>query len=604
MPIAYFCAEYGLHHSIPVYAGGLGFLAGDILKESSDMDLPVIGIGFMYPHGYIRQVIGPDGWQNGLSEPVDRDAAPIERVLDKNLNHMILEVPYITPKVYVAVWKVNVGRISLYLLDTDIEQNDPWDRHISSKLYTADLNQRLRQEIVLGIGGCRVLRALGIEYFILHLNEGHPAFALLERMRKLIEEGHDFENARKIVEDSSIFTTHTSLQAATDVYSYDLMRRYFSKFVQDMKIDMEKLMSMGINPDNPSSGFNMTALAIKVCRYTNAVSKKHKDVANEIWKTLLKGKKIDYVTNGVHILSWQNNKLKEKEDFIFSRDWSDICDNKDLWEKIEDIDDACIWNIHRRYKAKLINHAREKVRRKWAEEKIDPSIAMAEGVMLDPNVLTIVFARRFTKYKRPELILHDIQRLEKIVNNPSMPVQIIFTGKAHPADTEGKKILQKVFQIAMSPMFKGRIAFIEDYGELCAKILTKGVDVWLNTPFPPLEACGTSGMKAALNGVLHLSIADGWWLEGYNTKNGWSIEGKSDKEDAEKLYNILENEIVPMYYDRDNNNIPKKWIKMMKESIKSISPMFSSRRMMKDYLDKFYIPITKEISNINPYSNF
>ncbi|WP_187648034.1 alpha-glucan family phosphorylase [Nitrosophilus labii] len=262
LPIAYFCAEYGLHHSIPVYAGGLVFLAGDILIESSDMDLPIIGLGFMYPHGYIRQVIGLDGWQNGVSEPVDRDAALIERVLDKDLNHMILEVPYITPKVYVAVWKVNVGRVSLYLLDTDIEQNDPWDRHISSKLYTADLNQRVRQEIVLGIGGCRVLRALGIEYFILYLNEGHPAFALLERMRKFVEDGCDFEEARKIVEEGSIFTIHTSLQAATDVYSFDLMRRYFSKFAQDMKIDMEKLMSLGLNPDNPSSGFNMTALSL------------------------------------------------------------------------------------------------------------------------------------------------------------------------------------------------------------------------------------------------------------------------------------------------------------------------------------------------------
>ena len=603
LPIAYFCAEYGLHHSLPIYSGGLGFLAGDILKESSDMGLPMVGIGFMYPQGYVRQVIGSDGWQNGTNEPVEKDTAPIERVLDEKGKHFIFKVPFIDPPVYAAVWKINVGRITLYLLDTDIEQNDPWDREISSRLYVPDLNQRLRQQIVLGIGGYRVLEKLGIKYSILHLNEGHPAFALFERVRSFIEdENMNLDDAIEAVKKSSVFTTHTPLQAATDVYNFDMMGQYFSDYWKKLGMDKERFLSFGINPDNPSLGFNMTVFGLKMCNNKNAVSKRHCEVTKEIWKNVF-GKKdpkdvpIDYVTNGVHLPTWIEETLFERLDAHFGDRWLNIQDDIELWEKIEDISDEEIWTLHYNNKVKMVNFIRERVRRKWADEGIDPLVAMAEGVMLDADVLTIGFARRMTEYKRPDLILYDLNRLEKIINNFSRPLQIIFAGKAHPADNPGKKILQHIFKTAQDPRFRGRIAFVEDYGEEVAKYLVHGVDVWLNNPLAPMEASGTSGMKAALNGTLHLSNLDGWWCEGYNGKNGWAFgEEKSDDEkDAASLYDMIENKIVPLYYETAQGGLPHGWIKMMKESIKDISARFSARRMMKDYLRKFYIPISREL---------
>ncbi len=596
LPIAYFCAEFGLHHSLPIYSGGLGFLAGDILKESSDMGLEMIGVGFMYPKGYVRQIIGSDGWQNGTSENIDKDSAPIERVLDKDGNHLIVQVPFIDPPVFTSIWKVNVGKTTLYLLDTDIEQNDPWDREISFRLYTPDMNQRLRQEIVLGIGGYRVLEVLGIKYSILHLNEGHPAFALFERVRNLIEnESLPVKEAIKEVQNSSIFTTHTPLQAATDVYSFDMMGKYFADYWERLSLSKEEFLNFGINPDNPSSGFNMTVLGMKMCSYKNAVSKKHCEVTKKIWKNLFdKEPPIDYVTNGVHISSWMGSELFERLDSLLGEEWSLIENKKELWNKIDDLPNKELWNIHYNNKVKMVNYIREKVRKKWAFEGIDPIVAMAEGVMLDPDILTIGFARRMTQYKRPDLILKDLNRLEKIIKNPSKPIQIIFAGKAHPADTPGKRIIQRIFKTAQDPRFAGRIAFIEDYGEESAKYLVKGVDIWLNNPLIPLEACGTSGMKASINGTLHLSTKDGWWLEGFDGKNGWAFGGdiSDDMKDANDLYNLLENEIIPLFYDISEDGIPNKWVNKMKEAIKSITPKFSSRRMMLEYLEKFYLPIS------------
>ncbi|RMA97701.1 alpha-glucan family phosphorylase [Hydrogenothermus marinus] len=603
LPIAYFCAEFGLHHTIPIYSGGLGILAGDILKESSDMNIPIVGIGFMYPHGYVKQVIGSDGWQHGTKEELQKDLAPIERVLDKNGNHFIIQVPFIDPPVYAAIWKVNVGKVSLYLLDTDIEQNDPWDREISYRLYTPDLQQRLRQQIVLGIGGYKVLKELGIEYSILHLNEGHPAFAIFERIRNFVEdENLTLDEAIEKVKRSSIFTTHTPLQAATDVYSFDMMSKYFQDYWQHLGMTKEQFLSFGINPDDPS-GFNMTVFALRMCNYRNAVSKKHCETTKKIWKHVFekeneKDVPVDYVTNGVHIPTWLDEELYDIYEEILGDRWLILQDNPDIWEKILDIDDKKLWEIKYKNKVRMINFIREKARKKWANEEADPSVIIAEGVMLDPDILTIGFARRMTSYKRPDLILYDLERLEKIINNESKPVQIIFAGKAHPADIPGKKIIQKIFKIAQDPKFKGRIVFIEDYGKLVARYLVKGVDLWLNTPKPPLEACGTSGMKASMNGVLHLSSNDGWWVEGYNGKNGWVFgqEPADDSKDAEELYNLLENEVIPLYYDRNSDGIPYKWIRKMKEAMISVSPRFSARRMMKDYLEKFYIPITKEIT--------
>jgi starch phosphorylase len=603
LPIAYFCAEYGLHHTVPIYSGGLGFLAGDILKESSDMGLPMVGIGFMYPQGYVRQIMGTDGWQNGTQEPIERDAAPIERVLDKQGNHFTIQVPFIDPPVFAAIWKINVGRVTLYLLDTDIEQNDPWDRQISSRLYTPDMNQRLRQQIVLGIGGYRVLEELGIEYSILHLNEGHPAFALFERVRNCIEDGgKTLEEAVAYVKATSVFTTHTPLQAATDVYSFDMMGNYFLEYWQRLGMDKEQFMSFGLNPDDPAAGFNMTVFGLKMCRYRNAVSQKHCDVAKNIWKDVFAGDgagrvPIDYVTNGVHLSTWAGDELFELLERTLGDRWMMMQDDPDLWVCLEDVDDEIIWEIIHEGKIRMVNHIRERVRRKWSDEGTDPVVAMAEGVMLDPDVLTIGFARRMTEYKRPDLILHDLERLEKIINNYARPVQIVFAGKAHPSDIPGKQILQRIFKTAQDPRFRGRIAFIEDYGEIVAKSLVHGVDVWLNNPLIPMEACGTSGMKAALNGTLHLSVADGWWPEGYNGKNGWTFGGErsDDAADAASLYETIEKKIVPLYYDTGNGVIPHAWVAMAKASMMSIPPRFSARRMMKDYLRKFYIPISREV---------
>ncbi|WP_457749790.1 alpha-glucan family phosphorylase [Sulfurimonas sp.] len=603
LPIAYFCAEYGLHHSVPIYSGGLGFLAGDILKESSDMGLPMVGIGFMYPKGYVRQIIGTDGWQNGAEEPIDKDTAPIERVLDADENHFTIKVPFIDPPVFASVWKINVGRVTLYLLDTDIEKNDPWDREISSRLYTSDINQRLRQQIVLGIGGYRVLEELGIEYSILHLNEGHPAFALFERVRSFMEnEDLTLDEAITKVKQTSVFTTHTPLQAATDVYNFDMMSAAFKDYWEKLGMSKEQFMSFGLNPDNPDVGFNMTVFGLNMCENKNAVSKKHCEVATKIWSHVLPKKEdgsfaMDYVTNGVHIPTWLGDDLTAILNQSIGEKWKLLQDTPSCWSFIKEIENKEIWNISQNSKILMVNYIREKVRIKYAKEGIDPVVAMAEGVLLDPDILTIGFARRMTQYKRPDLILSDLTRLEKILNNRDRPVQIIFAGKAHPADMLGKKILQHIFKTAQESRFGGRIAFIEDYGENVAKYLLHGVDVWLNNPTIPMEACGTSGMKASVNGTLHLSSLDGWWPEGYNGKNGWSFgeEPSNDANDAKALYELIENEIIPLYYDYGNDIIPNKWIEKMKEAMTTIPSEFSARRMMKDYLRKFYIPISLKL---------
>lgn len=603
LPIAYFCAEYGLHHSVPIYSGGLGFLAGDILKESSDMGLPMVGIGFMYPKGYVRQVMSADGWQNGAEEPIEKDVAPIERVLDKEGKHFTIKVPFIDPPVYASVWKINVGRVTLYLLDTDIEQNDPWDRAISSRLYTPDMNQRLRQQIVLGIGGYRVLEELGIEYSILHLNEGHPAFALFERVRSFIEkEKLSLEDAIEKVKQTSVFTTHTPLQVATDVYGFDMISSAFKDYWQALGMSKEQFMNFGINPDNPTVGFNMTVFGINMCNNRNAVSKKHCKVASDIWSHVLPKDKsgkpaIDYVTNGVHIPTWLSDELYEIINEKFRDKWKQIQDIPLSWTFVDDIEDKKLWEFSQYSKNLMVNFIRDKIRMRYAKDGIDPTVAMAEGVLLDPDILTIGFARRMAAYKRPDLILTDLDRLEKILTNKERPVQIIFAGKAHPADIEGKKLLQHIFKTAQETRFAGRIAFVEDYGESVAKYLLHGVDIWLNNPQLPLEACGTSGMKASINGTLHLSTLDGWWPEGYNGSNGWAFgeEPSDNVKDANELYELLENEIIPLYYSVNDEGYSPKWVAMKKKAIRTIAPQFSARRMMKDYLKKFYIPISNKL---------
>jgi len=601
--IAYFCAEYGLHHSMPFYAGGLGFLASDYIKECSDLRVSLVAVGFMYPEGYFRQRMREDGWQESMDEILDRDAASISRVLNENGEQVVVKVPLIEPPVHVAVWKIEVGCVSLYLMDTNIEMNDPWNRGVSAHLYTGDIEQRLRQEIVLGIGGHQVLNTLGIRYSILHLNEGHPAFALLERIRERIQSGMNYEEAVRQVKNTSVFTTHTPVPAGHDVFPFHLMEKYFGSYWPALGLDHDSFLQLGIHPKESHAGFNMTAFALRMSGYHNGVSKRHGEVARSMWQSLwpsLPDEKIpiDYVTNGVHVPTWIEPKLVLLFNKYFGSDWLADHDNPVIWNLTEDIPNEELWKTHYWLKIKLIDAIRERSRLCWTKDRASPSIVLTGGTLLDPSILTIGFARRFATYKRADLIFYDLVRLKKLLNDRWRPIQIIFAGKAHPADDPGKRILQRVFNTTRDPELGGRIAFIEDYGEQFAQYMVHGVDVWLNNPLPPLEASGTSGMKAGLNGVINLSIEDGWWREGFNGKNGWTfgqenISGDRNQADAEAIYQILENEVIPLYYKVSGDGTPHGWVKVMKESMKSIGPQFSARRMVKEYSEKFYTPALK-----------
>lgn len=603
--IAYFSAEYGLHHSLPFYAGGLGFLAGDFVKECSDLGVPLVAVGFMYPEGYVRQRIREDGWQENLDEVLDRDSASISRVLDDQKKQLIVKVPFIDPPIYVAVWRVDVGRVALYLMDTDMDMNDPWNRTISQHLYIGDIEQRLRQEIVLGIGGSEVLNALGIQHSILHLNEGHAAFALLERVRERVQGGIPFPEARALVRATSIFTTHTPVPAGNDIYPFPLMEKYFSSYWPSLGIDHDAFLQMGVHPEESNAGFNMTVFALKMSEYRYGVSRRHGEVARRMWHGLWpdvteEKVPIGHVTNGVHVPTWIEPKIELLFNKYLGPSWLSNHDDPSVWENIDKIPDKELWQTHYWLKIKLIDAIRERVQRLWTLEHVGPAVVLAGGTLLDPSVLTIGFARRFATYKRADLILYDMERLKNIVHNRWMPVQIVFAGKAHPADDPGKRILQRVFNTAKNPEFGGRIAFVEDYGEQLAQYMVHGVDVWLNNPVPPMEASGTSGMKAALNGVPHLSLMDGWWNEGYNEKNGWAFGSKEKEEDrdridADALYLLLEQKIIPLYYDMAEDGIPHEWIKVMKESIRSNGPRFSARRMVKEYIRKYYECLAAEV---------
>ncbi|MCL4501953.1 MAG: alpha-glucan family phosphorylase, partial [Deltaproteobacteria bacterium] len=594
-PIAYFSLEYGLHRSLPFYAGGLGFLAGDHVKECSDLG----AVGFMYPEGYVRQRINADGWQETVDELLDRDAAPINRVLDDQGKKLVVRVPFTDPPIYVEVWQVMVGRIPLYLMDTDLEINDPAHRRISDHLYISDQEQRLLQEIVLGIGGSEMLAKLGIKHSILHMNEGHPAFALLERIRERVEDGMDFEAARQQVRATSVFTTHTPVPAGHDVFPVELIDKYICHCYPLLSLSREDFLKLGASPtDPPGAGFNMTAFALRLSQYHNAVSRKHGEVSRRMWQSLwpdlpVEQVPIDHITNGVHVPTWVEAKVRLRcNQCVEDAHWLDNHDDPETWTVVDDIPDEEFWSLHYRQKIKLVNYVREQTRLRWVEEKVGLANIVVGGALLDPSILTIGFARRFATYKRADLIFNDLERLKKLLNDHLRPLQLVFAGKAHPADDPGKLILQRIFNLARDPELGGRIAFVEDYGELLAQYLVHGVDVWLNNPRPPLEACGTSGMKAAINGTLHLSILDGWWPEAYNGHNGWAFGGgetaSSDAADAEALYTLLEQEIVPLYYKMNIDGIPVDWVKKMKESMKSIGAAFSARRMVKEYSQKFY----------------
>ena len=597
--LAYFSAEYGLHRSLPFYAGGLGFLAGDFVKECSDLNIPMVAVGFMYPKGYLLQRIREDGWQEQLDEPLEQEAAAISRVLNDDGTQFIIPVPRIEPPIYTAVWQIAVGTNTIYLMDTDIDQNDPWNRSISARLYTGDLEQRLRQEIVLGIGGAEVLERLGIRNRLIHLNEGHAAFALLERIRDGMLAGHTFEESLERVRATTVFTTHTPVPAGHDVFPFHLMEKYFHTYWTELGLDRDRFFNLGLHPLNPQEGFNMTVLALKASAYHNAVSQRHAQVARSMWHCLWPDRSeaavpIDAITNGVHVPTWVEPKFRMLFDRYLGDEWVAKHDDPVVWERVEKIPDKELWQLHYWMKIKLLDAIRARCRLRWVNDRTSPSIVMAGGAMLDPSILTIGFARRFASYKRADLILYDLPRLQRLLNDRWRPIQLIFAGKAHPADDPGKRILQNIFNACRNPEMAGRVAFVEDYGEQMAQYMVHGVDLWLNTPLPPMEASGTSGMKAALNGVPQLSILDGWWIEGYNRKNGWAfgdrvVEGDRNGADARAIYDLLEKEIIPTYYRMSDDGYPQDWVRVMKEAIRSNAARFSARRMVKEYLQRYYV---------------
>jgi starch phosphorylase len=601
--VAYFSAEFGLHTSLPIYSGGLGILAGDHCKESADLGIPLVGIGFVYPQGYFHQRIQAEGWQEDIYELLQRKDAPIESGCAAADDRCLVELKAGSLRVHVVVWRVNLGSVPLYLMDTDVEENVPGDRELSARLYGGDKEHRIRQEIVLGIGGVRVLRALGIRPVVWHANEGHTAFMLLERARELVSEGHTFEEAAEQVRSTTIFTTHTPVPAGHDAFPFHMMERHFAGYWDELKLSKQEFIDLGKLGDS----FNMTVLALRMTGWRNGVSHLHGRVTRRMWHVAWPNLPEDRipitsVTNGVHAPTWIAPELGLLFDRYLGPDWVDKHDDTSFWNRVMEIPDEDLWEVHEYLKRKFLAFIRERARSRWSEDHVDPRQVIAMGTLLDPYALTIGFARRFTGYKRASLIFHNLDRIRKLMLDRWRPVQIVFAGKAHPADEHGKHLIHQIYSLAADNALAGHVAFVENYEMHSAHFFTQGVDVWLNTPRPPLEACGTSGQKAAMNGVLNVSVLDGWWYEGYNGNNGWAVGDPPDDlevhyddvADAEALYRLLEQQIVPLYFDRDQDGVPHGWIRMVKESIRSIVPRFSARRMVKEYGSRMYVPAIRE----------
>ena len=601
-PIAYFSAEFALHQSLPIYAGGLGVLAGDHCKEASDLGVPLVGVGFMYPQGYFHQAVSPEGWQQEVYERLNWTDAPIERAMTPDGAPCIIAVPLGNRSVLVSVWRVRLGRVKLFLLDTDLEENVPWDRELSARLYGGDRETRVQQEIILGIGGVRALKALGIAPTAWHLNEGHAAFVVLQRIRDLLEAGETFDSALENVRRTTVFTTHTPVPAGHDAFPFNLVETHLAGAWGTLGEYRDAFMALGHYDNGGGSQFNMTALALRTAGYVNGVSELHGRVTREMWGPIWpdvadEQRPVRAITNGIHVATWMSAEMSSLFDRHLPQDWRDRHDEPTLWQLVFDIPDAELWEARVALRNYLFAFIRERARQRWKEEHVSAARVVAAGTLLDPNALTIGFARRFTGYKRPELIFHNPDRLVGILTAARRPVQIVFAGKAHPADETGKHHLQRVYRRAIDPMFGGRIAFVDDYDLHVAHFLVQGCDVWLNNPRKPLEASGTSGMKASVNGVPHLSIGDGWWAEGYTGKNGWVIEGQPssgdadavDAADAEALYQLLEREVVPTFYERDASTVPRRWLSIVREAILSVTPRFSARRMVKQYAEDVYV---------------
>jgi starch phosphorylase len=608
-PIAYFCMEYGLNQALAIYSGGLGVLAGDHLKSASDLGLPLVGIGLLYRHGYFRQNIDADGRQQHIYPEYDFTRLPVRPAAGPTGRPVRVAVPFPDREIQVQVWIADVGRVPLVLLDTDLPQNDAADRPITSVLYTPGREMRLAQEIVLGVGGVKALAALGIEPRVWHMNEGHSAFLQFERLReRLGAAGSGFEEAVARLRHSSVFTTHTPLPAGNETFEQHLVRKYFEPWWRSHGVEPERWAPLGNNDHGePNQPFNLTAFAIRTSARVNAVSKINAEVSARMWNHLLpeslpEQERMRAVTNGVHPSTWLGSDLQELFARWFGEKWSRVVTSETGRIAVLEGSDEDLWDAHVAQKHRLARFLRSRLRDQFARHGLSPDELRQVEKMFDPAVLTIGFARRFATYKRAGLLFSDLPRLRQLVGSGERPVQVLLAGKAHPADRAGQELIQHLFQLTQSETLKGRVFFVEDYDMRVGRMLTQGVDVWLNTPRRPLEASGTSGMKAAMNGALNCSIADGWWPEGCDGKNGWIIAGKDcgedeaaqDREDARALYHLLEEQIVPAYYERDDKGLPRRWIGMMKEAIATITPRFSSDRMVAEYCETAYVPLLGE----------
>lgn len=606
--VAYFCMEYGINQVVKIYSGGLGMLAGDYMKEASDSNVNMCGVGFLYRYGYFKQTLSMDGQQIAKYDAQNFNSLPVERVLDENGQPMVVDVPYKNYQVHAYVWTMNVGRIKLYLLDTDNDMNSEFDRPITHALYGGDNENRLKQEILLGIGGILTLKKLGIKKEIYHCNEGHAALCNLQRLIDYIKEGLSFNEALELVRASSLYTVHTPVPAGHDYFDESLFGKYMGGYPQMLGITWDEFIGMGrTNPEDHSERFCMSTFACNTCQEVNGVSKLHGWVSQRMFAPIWKGyypeeSHVGYVTNGVHFPTWTATEWRKVYAKYFDKNYIYDQSNESLWHAIYNVPDAEIWETRMALKKKLVNYIREKFAATWLKNQGDPSRVVALLDSITPNALYIGFCRRFATYKRAHLLFTDLERLSKIVNNPERPVKFIFSGKAHPADGAGQGLIKKIFEISQRPEFLGKIIFLEDYDMQLARRLVSGVDIWMNTPTRPLEASGTSGEKAEMNGVVNLSVLDGWWVEGYREGAGWALkqertyqnQGYQDQLDAATIYSLLENEILPLYYNRNEQGFSEGWIKTIKNSIATIAPHYTMKRQLDDYYDKFY---SKEAAN-------
>ncbi|MBT1071963.1 glycosyltransferase family 1 protein [Pelotalea chapellei] len=605
MKVAYFSMEFGLHESLPIYSGGLGILAGDHLKSASDLGIPLVGVGLLYRQGYFRQYLNNEGWQQEIYPENDFYNLPLVMERDDSGAPLSFLLEFGSRKFHVRIWRVQVGRVPFYLLDTNLEENSREDRLITAQLYGGDQEMRILQEIVLGIGGIRALRALGIVPNVCHMNEGHAAFLALERIRLLMEaRGLDYKEASEIVRAGNVFTTHTPVEAGIDHFPAELLEKYFGRYYRGLGLSSEEFIGLGRqNPRNVQESFCMAVLALKLAGHTNGVSQLHGEVSRKMWKNTWpelpeEQLPLTSITNGVHTRTWMSNHMASLLVRYLGTRWLDDPTDHSVWRRIARIPDAELWRTQQSCREKLVDFARRRLKEQLIKVGATiKEISTAEEV-LDPEVLTIGFARRFATYKRGTLLMRDLDRLARILNNTEMPVQIIFAGKAHPQDHEGKELIRQIVQVSHQERFRHRIVFIEDYDIEVARHLVQGVDVWLNTPLRPMEASGTSGMKVAFNGGLNMSVLDGWWCEGYQANNGWAIGKGEVYEDTEyqnqvesrATYDLLEKEVVPHYYDRGSDGVPRAWVATMKASLLSLCPVFSTDRMVQEYTERSYQP--------------